>query len=66
MDEHMGLNNVVNEGMDMIINSLHLNKIGETVDTTSWRGQTNMELVSNTFELPQHLVPLQWRDYTYS
>lgn len=34
VNEYMGLNNILNEDMDMIIDNLYLNNIGETVETT--------------------------------
>lgn len=53
MDEHLGLNNIVNEGMSMLIDRLDLNNIGVTVKTTLWPGGTDLELVLDTFELPK-------------
>lgn len=62
MEEDLGLKDSVHEDMHMIIYQLGLNNIRKTVDRTSWLKNMYTELVENTFQQAQTLVPQKLKE----
>lgn len=60
-EKDMGLHNILNESMYMLIDKSDLNNIGETVDNRFWQ-KRSCKWVQILLNYRKHLFPQQWRE----